>query len=751
MQAHLLRTLFMEIPFHIATDCVLTGDARAEFEMIINDLLSTLECLVDGVKVLAKASETTIETRFNPSPGLKNRCPKLLALGTLLPDRSESTSLEEHGQHLNLRQDAYSFRLTRFAVQRFQTSAIDLMSKKESTRTQTPSIQGTQAPTVQPQTRFSEAFWSGSKTLFESLVTHLKSCHNMNLEREAKYSGHEAMLQLKQSQDSEGSESCPKVCIALASCPDRKTWHQTVCTISSRWYASPPDAPQFANSGANEWGSKNPSSTNSDAPMLGICQEAKQAYREYRAFSIELEGANFLKNSPSAFGSSPAHSEAKPTISLSYLLNEGILKDPYRFSAPDKRILAFTLAHALLQFFQGPWLQTLWTPDHLYFMYDASTGTVYNIHQPYISCMLSGDPPPLEPLEPDHPYPLILSFAKVLLELETGKEVKAEMTSRSEAPSLFLPLWKYCEDWSDKQLDDYYAKALKTCVNFADHFKNEKRKDPKKTIRDVILSHIVHPLETRLLVLDMSWKSKLGLRNLDLKDRISTTGQRDDIASPIDSAQLLAVPSDYSRVDNMSESKIPNSRVTQLKTDAPINSSRVTSGGTVRKPNLPLRKDMSKSSRKGPAVSQVTKATAGKRTILDRPVQSKSASGGLVSAESSSQSMQRPTLHSKEPVPQRLTVSRSSSLSRGSNSSKGSSPSRQLNRPLTPQQPRSADDGPKRLSHTSKHRSISAEPRIARQFGPQQPGGQARYGRSASSGFGLCLSCDPKSTYDNLL
>lgn len=239
-QANLLKANIMEIPVHIDTNCMLTGDIRDDFTLAMNALLSTLEGLVDGAKLPAREDKSSSGTQPSPPSDICCKCPNLSAISTLILEGSATTPIKEFGRYLRLRQAADSFKRTRFAVQQFHASTRTLLSE---TAFAPAKSRGSQALTVEPQSCFSYTFWSSSTRLFESLVTHLRLCDEMHANRNAKYLEHKAMLHLRHPKDSKGGDNCPEVCIALASCPDRRTWHQTLCAISTQWYAPALNSP----------------------------------------------------------------------------------------------------------------------------------------------------------------------------------------------------------------------------------------------------------------------------------------------------------------------------------------------------------------------------------------------------------------------------------------------------------------------------------------------------------------------------
>jgi hypothetical protein len=236
-QADLFKANILEVPVHVPTEHVLVSNAYRDFELEINALLSSLECLVDGAKIpLCAAGE--FELSF--SLGIRRRCPNLLALHKLMVSNGETVTFEEYGQYLYLSQDVKTFKQIRFQVERFHTSTSKMLGDSVAAvlTTHTPA-QAEQSPSAGPKIYFNRALWSSSKRLFESLVTNLKSCDRVRAEQTALNPDHKAMLHLSLTQDLQRShEIGPEVCMALAACADQKSWHQTYCTISSAKFVS---------------------------------------------------------------------------------------------------------------------------------------------------------------------------------------------------------------------------------------------------------------------------------------------------------------------------------------------------------------------------------------------------------------------------------------------------------------------------------------------------------------------------------
>jgi hypothetical protein len=88
-----------------------------------------------------------------------------------------------------------------------------------------------------------------------------------------------------------------------------------------------------------------------------------------------------------------------------------------------------------------------------------------------------------------------LSFAKLLVELETGEEIEGLPIDEKSETIIFRALRNYNKKWSKHHLSPQYAKALDACIMFQKYLKEDQLKTPQTTIQDVILTHIVGQLE----------------------------------------------------------------------------------------------------------------------------------------------------------------------------------------------------------------------------------------------------------------
>jgi hypothetical protein len=157
---------------------------------------------------------------------------------------------------------------------------------------------------------------------------------------------------------------------------------------------------------------------------------------------------------------SVAYPSADPAISLYYLLDKGFLEGRYLFPEKHKLILAFNLAHTLLQFYSTPWVQNDWTAERLLFMYEADKARVFNIHQPYTACSLSGRTYKSEDEDRVHKYPFILSFGKLLLEIGEGKVIVVDKPKVGKSNLLRSLKIRFDQRCKEEQLSKDYARAI---------------------------------------------------------------------------------------------------------------------------------------------------------------------------------------------------------------------------------------------------------------------------------------------------
>ncbi|KAK4167803.1 hypothetical protein QBC43DRAFT_362641 [Cladorrhinum sp. PSN259] len=370
-QARLFQGIIMEIPVHIPPGSIIPPEVVDALRLDLDDILTQLVRLVNDTHLTV------------PKPGpkeLPEGSDKLWALKELRESNGDAPKpMEHYARYLNLTQDPLAFKRSGRAIERYV-----VCFSKISTRT-TPKACGTylqppKANTSSPKSSFQSTFYQSSKHLFERLVTHLEPCHGRyggrgNQKNNSKQY-HQAMVHLNYSQSVIDGNFSPAMALTLQSCmEEHSSWHQIRCIISSSDRSS--------------------SSVNTDV-VKEICQVAQEAYNTGRFFMVELRGDIFLDMSDdsesSRYCKDSSQDCAEPTKSMRDLLGDHILSPAnYKtgFLPSDKKMLAFTVAHAILHLHPGPWIQSPLTLDNIFFLYDKSTHTIHNIHHPHISCTLA--------------------------------------------------------------------------------------------------------------------------------------------------------------------------------------------------------------------------------------------------------------------------------------------------------------------------------------------------------------------------
>lgn len=195
----------------------------------------------------------------------------------------------------------------------------------------------------------------------------------------------------------------------------------------------------------------------------------------------------------------PKYPKALPTTTISQLIECGFLKDLRGFHLTDRWILALNLARSLLQLHNGPWIQTLWTSDTLFFLCEdpEGGGKLCNVHSPFISCVISDNPPTLS--KPSHfdRYPLLLTFGQFLLELANGEKLPVSRTKTGEF-SPYKTLISNFTEMNTGSLSNDYKEAIEGCLKFQKFLKDEKGPNEEVRIRTAIFKRIVQPLERNL-------------------------------------------------------------------------------------------------------------------------------------------------------------------------------------------------------------------------------------------------------------
>jgi hypothetical protein len=187
-------------------------------------------------------------------------------------------------------------------------------------------------------------------------------------------------------------------------------------------------------------------------------------------------------------------------MSLDTLLERGSFKSAYDgglFTPRSKRLLVANLARCLLSLHNTKWLQREWSASDVLFLFDTRRGRLLDMHRPYIPATLSLTIPPLREVRsgpgiPHHPG--ILSFAKLLVEIERGRKIgQEEYETSNGCQSDWLTISTILTRQLSGSLTGYYLSAVKACLDFS-RPTGYGTQDPA----EYIFERIVTPLETEL-------------------------------------------------------------------------------------------------------------------------------------------------------------------------------------------------------------------------------------------------------------
>ncbi|KAI8955715.1 hypothetical protein F4801DRAFT_276616 [Xylaria longipes] len=204
--------------------------------------------------------------------------------------------------------------------------------------------------------------------------------------------------------------------------------------------------------------------------------------------------------------------DAYPTISLAELLERGVLGpgECGLFTEGDKAVLAFSIGLCLLHLFHGSWMRQEWTAKSIHFLHKRTRvgAQIFNIHFPYIATSLIRDKPVKTLNLSTVVYrPYLLSFAQLLVEIETGA-----LFVLKQAESFETRLLDGAQDIKTRGKAEY-AEAIRGCIQLTrprsrsstlDHpqskatLRSRQAASPRLTfneLREQIFQRMVKPLE----------------------------------------------------------------------------------------------------------------------------------------------------------------------------------------------------------------------------------------------------------------
>ncbi|KAF7591132.1 hypothetical protein BBP40_001906 [Aspergillus hancockii] len=180
-----------------------------------------------------------------------------------------------------------------------------------------------------------------------------------------------------------------------------------------------------------------------------------------------------------------------------------ILRGSTELRLKEKRILAVTLAKAVLQLSEGPWLRTRCNPAQISFF--ETTQNVINYERPYLSAQFkettnNGDS--VFDSQSIHAIPSLLSLGKLLLEIDRGRPIEPSPLDLTDGkyPNANTELTATMRFFKEASEDFYidYKRAIKACLEPTYLRIDQSEGLEDEEVRQLVYKHVVLPLETEL-------------------------------------------------------------------------------------------------------------------------------------------------------------------------------------------------------------------------------------------------------------
>ncbi|RSM00819.1 hypothetical protein CEP52_008892 [Fusarium oligoseptatum] len=257
-----------------------------------------------------------------------------------------------------------------------------------------------------------------------------------------------------------------------------------------------------------------------------------------------------------------------PMVSFQEILDEGLLRTPGgMLTEDDKAVLALSLARCLLHLVRGPWAQQPWTRRDVQFL--GKVDDVRDIWHPYVTCHVDKRTTAPTASEADI-VPLFLSFAQLLVELETGERVTADPCDVDFEDTIATIQEEQIVQFGRT----HYNAAISGCFRVkgvdlqAKTQASESGKDPRYLLRQGIYDTVVSHLENNFFLIsspsmdDIRCRLSQGKRVTRSGIPLPLVGQGNEAASQI--PQRAASASASGPVT----SARANSEITQVGTDS---------------------------------------------------------------------------------------------------------------------------------------------------------------------------------------
>ena len=261
-----------------------------------------------------------------------------------------------------------------------------------------------------------------------------------------------------------------------------------------------------------------------------ICQSITESLNQRNCLHLLLEDGLFkrLRPQPKSFGDS----QMPRTVSLSALfkrqqeLHGGLSALPLK----GKRILAFTLASALLPFLETPWVQPAFNLSKIQFFQPLQDGELPNITKPFLAMehvpIISankmdtgnGQAEPTSSKHMVHPNASVLALGILLCELHYCTPIESWQNDTETARNVNTDYYTSLDILKNLEVDagvDYYL-ATKACLQWEYYPAGEPADFESASVQRLFYQNVVKRLESEIF---KSWRLRLeDLNPLDSRE-----------------------------------------------------------------------------------------------------------------------------------------------------------------------------------------------------------------------------------------
>ena len=245
---------------------------------------------------------------------------------------------------------------------------------------------------------------------------------------------------------------------------------------------------------------KLPQSAGKRHQVESLCTIIEQQASPTISINFDFEAGKLLRSRPRRRSLNRV-TETEVGYSLSKLLDQ----KTWRLSLKERRILAVTLAHAMLKFSDGPWLQEIWDKTKISFFGVACDSKRLDFSRPYLSTRFGAAFPDLE--ENDrllllHQNPSLLSLGILLLELERCEPIESHWQEddleggQPNANTNLVVAERLLRSCINDIYENYRA-AVEACLS-CDFATIEDVGLEDEQFRELVYKNIVAPLEEEL-------------------------------------------------------------------------------------------------------------------------------------------------------------------------------------------------------------------------------------------------------------